>query len=407
MNKFKALIIEDDKVALDYLAKFVESEGFEIAIAESAEEGLLKLKDEKADLLITDYKMNGMTGIEMIVKSKELNPNIQAVLVTAYGDTNMAIAAIQSGAVDYIKKPIDLQQIKIALLRAKEKIIQATKLVCKPNVLVVDDEEDARNYISVFLKKEHEGWNVFTAADGVAAVEAFKTKKMDVVLIDIKMPKMNGPDAISKIREEITSDFESIILTGHGDESDAIQALRNGAMNFLKKPIDLEEVLVNIEKALEKLKTKRTLLACNRENELYGQIIAKITNDNKFIIDTHQLLVANVAKFAEKLVEALPLAILLIDKNFKISYMNSHTMRLLDNPTQVDESFTLKLKDIGIECPLNKLENEILNMSKKEGTPIEKIQTGKHSYITLMQITLIDNQVENKTAILMGIRGEH
>ncbi|MBF0361197.1 MAG: response regulator [Oligoflexia bacterium] len=408
-KNFKALIVEDDRVALDYLSRFVKTEGFDVLVSENSENALSILKSEKIDLLITDYKLQQASGIELMKQAKKLLPNILTVLVTGYGDTNLAISAIQEGAFDYIKKPIDLQEMKVALGRVNEKIIEKHKLDIKPNIMIVDDEDDARNYISLFLKKELDGWNIFNANDGASAVELFTNQKIDIVLIDIKMPKMTGIVAISEMRK-ISTDFESIILTGHGDESDAIQAIRNGSMNFLKKPIDLEEVLVNVEKAQEKLKTNRTLQYRIRENEINNGIIAKITSDNKIIINTQQLLMENIGKFAEELMEALPLAILLVDNNFNINYMNSQTSRLLNNPNKVDQTFIEKLKPFGLEISAADLEKELANMTNNTGKdtgPIKKIKTGKYSYITLMQITLLGKDLQSNTAILMGIRGEH
>ncbi|MBF0366501.1 MAG: response regulator [Oligoflexia bacterium] len=402
MKNLKVLIIEDDKVALDYLAKFVQAEGFIVIVAENGEDGLLLIKKEMPDILITDYKMPGITGIEIMKKAQDMIPDIQTILVTAFGDTALAIAAIQEGAIDYLKKPIDLAQLKIALGRAIEKIADKIKFVFRPNIAIVDDEEDARHYLSHFLRKEKEDWNILVAADGAAAVELFKSKKIDVVVIDIKMPKMSGLQAIAEMRT-LSSDFESIVLTGHGDESDAILALRNGAMNFLKKPFDLEEVLVNIEKALEKLAAKKMLFYRARENELAGEIIAKITSDNKIIIHTQQMLAQNVANFADELLATLPMVIFMVDSALNINQMNGQTARLLNSPIKVDEAFMGNLKKFGVECSLAELSKEILDMINTSTASLKKIKTGEHSSITLLQITLLSMQNTQYTAVLMGI----
>ncbi|MBF0297971.1 MAG: response regulator [Oligoflexia bacterium] len=401
MKNLKVLIVEDEKIALDYLAQIIREEGFQTLTSENGKDALAKLLSEKPDILITDYKLPGISGLEIMETARKLIPSIKIIIITAFGDTNLAISAIQNGALDYFKKPIDPIQIRVALGRAKEKITEDTKTIFKPNIMIVDDEEDAKNYVALFLKKEKDDWNIFMASDGIAALDLFKEKKIDVVLIDIKMPKKNGLQAIHEMRE-ISSDFESIVLTGHGDESDAIQALRDGTMNFLKKPIDIEEVLINVEKALEKLLIKRTLMYRFRDNELSNEIIAKVTNENKFIINAHHLLTANAVKFVEEIIDTLPLGIAIIDNKFKIIYINSQASQLMDNPQKIDDHFIHRLNNFGIDCSLDCLLKEIESILKESQGHVRKIKTSKFSCLTLMQI-LWSNQISQNPVVLMGI----
>ncbi len=147
-----------------------------------------------------------------------------------------------------------------------------------PALLLAEDDISARQHLSKILKKE--GWQVFEAGDGEQVLEIFQERKVDIAILDIKMPKMDGLTAMCRMRE-ITEDFEVIILTGYGDGSTIVEAMRKGVANFLKKPIDLDELMLVITKALEKLNLRRLLKYRTRELELAKEIIAKITTENK------------------------------------------------------------------------------------------------------------------------------
>ena len=92
----------------------------------------------------------------------------------------------------------------------------------------------------------------------------FQEKKIDIVLLDLKMPKKGGIETLHEMRK-ITDDFEAIILTGYSDETSAIQAMRDGAINILQKSDDTEKTISEIKKAIEKLCSERSLKYRNRK----------------------------------------------------------------------------------------------------------------------------------------------
>ena len=92
----------------------------------------------------------------------------------------------------------------------------------------------------------------------------------------IQMPKKNGLELLHELRT-MTTDFEAIIFSGFGDEKSAVQAMRDGAINFILKPIDLDQLVISVERAMERLKTSRALKYRNRELELTREVIASMT----------------------------------------------------------------------------------------------------------------------------------
>lgn len=116
-------------------------------------------------------------------------------------------------------------------------------------VLIVDDEERFRATTSAILKKR--GFDVAAVGSGLEALEEVKKKFFDVVILDIKMPGMNGHEAFRKIKK-IDKDVEVIMLTGHGTPDSALTGLRDGVFDYLSKPCDIDLLVEKIRDAREK-----------------------------------------------------------------------------------------------------------------------------------------------------------
>ncbi len=116
-------------------------------------------------------------------------------------------------------------------------------------VLVVDDEE----YIRLSLREllSYLGYKVVTATNGEDALKKLEQEKYDVAFVDVKMPEMNGIQLLAKIRERFP-DVSVIMMTGYATVENAIDAVKLGAYDFLRKPYDIEEVRVSINRLLEK-----------------------------------------------------------------------------------------------------------------------------------------------------------
>jgi PAS domain S-box-containing protein len=123
-------------------------------------------------------------------------------------------------------------------------------------ILVIDDEEANVRVLSISLRSD--GFEVVTAYSGEEGLEVFKTESPELVLTDIKMPGMDGIEVLQKIKA-LDPDAEVIIITGHGDIDNAIEALKFGASDFINKPIRDEVLSVSIQRAQEKRYIKRKL----------------------------------------------------------------------------------------------------------------------------------------------------
>ena len=104
------------------------------------------------------------------------------------------------------------------------------------NILVVDDESDVRELLKKFLTRR--GYDVKTASDGRAALEAVRSGKPDIVLLDIRLPEMDGLTVLEKLREE-SNTVAIITMSGVADEDTARRSLELGAADFVTKPFNL------------------------------------------------------------------------------------------------------------------------------------------------------------------------
>jgi two-component system response regulator AtoC len=116
----KLLIIDDDESIRESLKLVLSQSGYAIFIAANAEIGLEIVEKAHPDLIISDLKLPGMDGIELLNKVKNIDWNIPYIVITAYEETTTTIQAIQQGAYDYIEKPLDIEKLKIIIKRALE-----------------------------------------------------------------------------------------------------------------------------------------------------------------------------------------------------------------------------------------------------------------------------------------------
>lgn len=117
------------------------------------------------------------------------------------------------------------------------------------DILIIDDEKAIRKTLSEILS--FEGYKIDEASDGEEGLKKFKDKNYDVVLCDIKMPKLDGIEFLQKAGET-NGDIPIIMISGHGNIETAVEAVKKGAYDYISKPPDLNRLLITIRNAMEK-----------------------------------------------------------------------------------------------------------------------------------------------------------
>ncbi len=122
-DSVRVLIAEDDRAFRALLAETLQQPGREIRLAANGREALEALQETPYDLLITDIRMPEMGGMELLKEAKRLCPNILVIIITGYASLETAIQALKEGAYDYIRKPFNLEELKVSVENACVRIM--------------------------------------------------------------------------------------------------------------------------------------------------------------------------------------------------------------------------------------------------------------------------------------------
>ncbi len=142
----------------------------------------------------------------------------------------------------------------------------------KSRILVVDDEAEIRRSVRMIL--EYEGYEVLEAASGPEGVALAEREAPDLVFLDIKMPGMDGLDALQRIKASNDA-LPVVIISGHGTVSTAVEATKAGAFDFIEKPLTTERVLVTIRNALDRMRLADENRSLKRAVEVRHQMIGE------------------------------------------------------------------------------------------------------------------------------------
>src|SRR5919108_1094945 len=120
MNGSTVLIVDDERTLARSIKAFLTESGYEAEVAGDAEKALELLENLRPDVVFADVRLPGMNGIELLRRIREFDPAIPVVIMTAYGTIEGAVQAVKLGAFDYLKKPVDLEELKLLADRARE-----------------------------------------------------------------------------------------------------------------------------------------------------------------------------------------------------------------------------------------------------------------------------------------------
>ena len=134
MQTLSILVVEDGHSQRELLRDFLRDEGHDVSEAERGEKALKQLRENYFDLLLIDYKMPGMDGMELLKEVKRINPEVDVIMMTAYGTVETAVQAMKAGAVDYVTKPIELDELLILIDRISER-----RTLLKENEILRDE----------------------------------------------------------------------------------------------------------------------------------------------------------------------------------------------------------------------------------------------------------------------------
>jgi DNA-binding NtrC family response regulator len=239
------LIVEDEMSIRESLRSWLADLGYQVEVAQEGEEALKRIGAEDFDLLILDLRLPGKDGLQVLKEARAKKPKLCGIIITAYPSVGKAVEAMKGGAVDFLPKPIDLSHLE-RLVREKTEPAGAPM---KP-ILIVDDEASMRESLRDWLTDS--GYPVEISPDGETALNLISEKDYGLLILDLKLPGKNGIEVLKEARQRHPG-LKGIIITAFPSVDTAVEAIREGAIDYLPKPFTLSElerlVAENIEPA--------------------------------------------------------------------------------------------------------------------------------------------------------------
>jgi len=121
MGNHRIMVIDDEKIVCDMTKMTLQQEGYEVETFLNAAPALERLKEEKFDVVITDYKMKGIDGMEVLKTVKNLYPGTKVIMITAFANLDAAIEALRADVHDFFPKPVKIKELKASVERALNK----------------------------------------------------------------------------------------------------------------------------------------------------------------------------------------------------------------------------------------------------------------------------------------------
>ncbi|MBI5184439.1 MAG: response regulator [Nitrospinae bacterium] len=143
-EKLKLLVVDDDPDVVDMLSAYLSGHDMEITTAENGAEALKRLKEKEFELVISDVMMPEMNGIELLKRMSSEHPDVAIIMLTSMDETKLATQAMQSGAFDYILKPVEFSQLNISISNAvtKQRLIQENRAYKETLERMVKEQRD-------------------------------------------------------------------------------------------------------------------------------------------------------------------------------------------------------------------------------------------------------------------------
>jgi len=122
MNNHRIMVIDDEKIVGDMAKLSLEQEGYQVETFLNAEPALKRMQEEKFDVVVTDYKMKGIDGMEVLRTVKDRYPATQVIMITAFANLDAAIEALRRDVHDFFPKPVKIKELKASIKRALDKV---------------------------------------------------------------------------------------------------------------------------------------------------------------------------------------------------------------------------------------------------------------------------------------------
>jgi two-component system, NtrC family, response regulator HydG len=244
MDREATVLVVDDNIDFSKnIQDILELHGFKVKIACDGITGIEIVKQGDIDLVLMDIKMPVMNGVDAFKKMKKIKKDLPVIMITGFAVEELINDALRNGAFAILKKPLDFDKL-VGLIDNVDN--------CGSMILVIDDDTNICDNLNDILTLK--GYKVSIAYDGNSAIDLVKENNYNIMLLDMKLPPLNGLATYLEIRK-IRPNLTAIIISGHLEDmkKDIDKAIKNNAYTCIKKPIDIDLLISTIEN-INKLK---------------------------------------------------------------------------------------------------------------------------------------------------------
>jgi len=239
------LVVDDDPQVARLFQQELQKEGYRVMVVTQGSRVVEVARQLQPELITLDLLMDvdGLAVLQQLKREPD-TADIPVVIVSVVPDAEQGLAL---GAADYLVKPLNEGE----LLSCVRRLLEQREAESPGKILVVDDEIDIVGWLKHALT--HYGYQVDEAYDGIQALEAVAANKPDLILLDMKMPRMDGRTTVRRLRENPdTRDIPIIILSANPitDEREREQLTGLGVREFLRKPVTAEQLVAEVQKYL-------------------------------------------------------------------------------------------------------------------------------------------------------------
>ncbi len=346
LSNLSVLVIDDNKANLTVYERYLKLWKCFPFIANNGVHGLSLLEKLNIDLILLDFQMPGMNGFEFAkkVRAQPAFDKIPIIIITSMGMVGDSKTCKDIGIQGYLLKPVKKEEVKmiIAFVMGQiQKIEKAEPALItrhsledeerrKVQILLVEDYPTNQQIVLRYLKKA--GLNVTLAETGKQAIDLFKTKQFNLILMDIQMPEMDGYEATKAIRnlekelagvKKAPDRVPIIAMTAYAMQGDREECLNQGMDDYLSKPLRRSEFFAMIEKWIDKNNIDKSEKSVNAKSLPIDQmrLLNEFDNDQQFI----DKVIKEFCKTVDRQLECMKTA--LVNKDIEEIKKEAHSIK--------------------------------------------------------------------------------
>jgi putative two-component system response regulator len=252
----QVLVADDDKSVRMVIEATLQGAGCTVTTESTGYGALQRIRERPFDLVFLDLRMP-VGGAAVVKEILDLRGDTDIVIITGDPDSEPARHAMDYGACRCLAKPVSPSQVlevAAGLLSRQRPAVAGAPTLAPDRVLIADDDPGIRALLQAALTGE--GYECAQAVDGRDALERLRSGSFSMLIADLRMPKMDGVELVRALRDDSpeaypTGDLAVIILTGAADVDTAVETLKLGAWDYLRKPVGLADLFRGVQRALE------------------------------------------------------------------------------------------------------------------------------------------------------------